>query len=378
MPNEHAPVRGVFVSYRRDDTSGYAGRLVDSLKSRLPNLPIFMDIDSIRPGQDFSDIIGKAVGRDTVLLALIGKSWLYAAGGTGRRRLDDPGDFVRMEVRSALERGVTVIPVLVQGARMPSAQELPSDLQKLAYRQALSISDERWSYDVSRLAAAIQPSPPPLPAMPPRVIAGPQSWPGAPGQPARPPASQHVGPAPTGSTHKSHPVRNVMIGLAAGIVGVILLITIIAIAARPTPTPSPTPVSAGGGSSTPSPQPTPTAALLWSVKLDHTLDATSYNGFTVTDPSTHFLILFADVQNVSSSELVLGGQVFDLWDNNGQHYPEDSASTPGAKFTVNANQGGTVYFDYVVPNGLCQFHTKVVLASANSDSWDITETPPCD
>lgn len=381
MPTEQTAIRGVFVSYRREDTSGYAGRLVDSLKTRLRNLPVFMDIDSIKPGQDFSDVIVKAVGKDTVLLALIGHNWLHATTPTGQRRLDDPGDFVRMEIRSALQRGVTVIPVLVQGARMPSAQELPGDLQKLAFRQAISISDERWSYDVGRLAAAIQPQAPAAAVAPPGPATAPPGWPGGPGQPMPPPGAYHPPQPAPAAAHKSHTARNVIIGVVAGVVGVIVLITIVLVAANPGPSPSPTPL-AGGSSSTPTPQPTPTPAPEWSVNIDHFSDYATVNNYQVTDPSTHFLVVFANVTNTSDTQIVLTGEPIDLWDSNGHEYREDQSTDPLSTDTVDPRQTVESDLAFVVPNGLCNFQAKVVLPQANADTWSIDENkladnPPC-
>jgi TIR domain len=109
----------IFISYRRQETRHLAGRLYDRLADRFGEDRIFMDVDSIEPGVDFSDAIQQAIGSSDVLLALIGPDWLTATDQDGRRRLDDPDDIVRLEVEAALECGVRVIPVLAEGATMP-------------------------------------------------------------------------------------------------------------------------------------------------------------------------------------------------------------------------------------------------------------------
>ncbi len=143
---------GVFISYRRDDCPGHAGRLYDRLAAQLGRDRVFIDVDSIEPGVDFGDRLAEAVGACGMLIALIGTGWVNATDRDGRRRLDDPADFVRLEIVSGLARsGLRVIPVRVEGAQMPRAEELPPDLKPLARRNALELSHSRWDYDVSRL-----------------------------------------------------------------------------------------------------------------------------------------------------------------------------------------------------------------------------------
>lgn len=145
----------VFISYRRDDSAGYAGRLYDGLCERFGSDSVFMDVGSIDPGEDFVAAINEAVGDSDVLIALIGPRWLSITDNEGRRRLDNPNDFVRLEIMSALEQDIRVIPLLVRDAEMPAADELPAELEELSYRNALELSDERWDYDEERLATAI-------------------------------------------------------------------------------------------------------------------------------------------------------------------------------------------------------------------------------
>ena len=145
----------IFISYRRQDASYPAGRLYDNLHNRFPQNEIFMDVDSLKPGIDFVQTIEERVGACDVLVAVIGKHWLSAADEEGRRRLDNPEDYVRVEVGTALKRGVRVIPVLVEGASMPQASQLPEDLKPLARRNALNVSHDRFRADSERLIDSV-------------------------------------------------------------------------------------------------------------------------------------------------------------------------------------------------------------------------------
>jgi DNA-binding beta-propeller fold protein YncE len=147
---------GIFLSYRREDATPYARLLQSELTRRFPDAPVFMDLDSIEPGLDFVEVIERAVGSCAVLVVLMGRQWATLADEGGQRRLDDPDDFVRSEVQTALERGVRVIPVLVDGARPVRRQELPDELQKLARLNALELSSGRYRYDADRLFNVIQ------------------------------------------------------------------------------------------------------------------------------------------------------------------------------------------------------------------------------
>jgi hypothetical protein len=142
----------IFINYRREDTAGHAGRLYDALAARFGDDHVFMDIDAIDPGEDFTQVVEQSVGSCDVLLALIGGGWTTTADREGRRRLDKPNDWVRVEIQTALDRPDTrVIPTLVQGAEMPSSDDLPPPLQKLSHRHAFEIRDSRWRSDVQRL-----------------------------------------------------------------------------------------------------------------------------------------------------------------------------------------------------------------------------------
>jgi len=145
------PTGRIFISYRRGETAYPAGWLYDRLAQHFGAGQIFKDVDSIELGDDFVQVITRAVGSCDVLLALIGHQWLSITDASGQRRLDDPDDFVRLEIEAALTRNVRIIPILVDGARMPNADELPEGLASLARRQALELSPSRFEYDTSRL-----------------------------------------------------------------------------------------------------------------------------------------------------------------------------------------------------------------------------------
>jgi formylglycine-generating enzyme required for sulfatase activity len=145
----------VFISYRRDDTGGYSLLLFDRLARVFGRNQILMDIDSMEPGKDFVEVIHKAVSGCDALLALIGKQWLTLLDEAGRRRIDVPEDFVRLEITTALERDIRVIPVLVHGAPMPTSDELPETLKPLTRQPAVALSDERIDYDLQRLVAVL-------------------------------------------------------------------------------------------------------------------------------------------------------------------------------------------------------------------------------
>ena len=146
---------GIFISYRRDDSAGYAGRLYDRLIPRFGAARVFMDVEGIELGADFVTAIEDAVGSCRVLVVIIGDEWLSTQDAAGRRRLDDPHDFIRLETVTALTRGIRVVPVLVGGALMPRAEELPDDLKPLARRQAIEISHKQWEATTDELIRAL-------------------------------------------------------------------------------------------------------------------------------------------------------------------------------------------------------------------------------
>lgn len=146
----------IFVSYRRDDSAYPSGWLFDKLAQHFGPEQVFKDIDSIQLGDDFVEVVTAAVERCDVLLALIGRRWLTITDEDGRRRLDNPSDFVRLEIEAAITRNVRIIPILVDGARMPRADDLPPSLARLARRQALELSPANFTRDVSRLLKVLE------------------------------------------------------------------------------------------------------------------------------------------------------------------------------------------------------------------------------
>ncbi|MGA9465205.1 MAG: TIR domain-containing protein [Terracidiphilus sp.] len=145
------------MNYRRNDSEGEAGRLFDDLVLNFSDESVFMDVAAIEPGRDFRKAIDQSVANCSVLLAIVGLEWLEAKDAAGGRRLDDPNDFVRIELASALRRDIPVVPVLVRGARMPRVEQLPDDLKELAYRNAVELTHARWKSDVQVLIRALRP-----------------------------------------------------------------------------------------------------------------------------------------------------------------------------------------------------------------------------
>jgi TIR domain len=247
----------IFISYRREETAYPAGWLYDRLAEHFGADQVFKDVDSIQLGDDFVEVITRAVGSCDVLLALIGEEWLTITDAHGRRRLDNPDDFVRLEIEAALSRRVRVIPILVDGARMPRADELPDSLAALVRRQALELSPVRFDSDTSRLLKVLDrtlaevratqqdaasmpppaetapdPSPTALPAarqqrgqakrsptpsIPPAAPATPAQW--SPSQSDRPPHKQRRRPSTW---------ARVLAGAAVGVVLIVVTVVIVA------------------------------------------------------------------------------------------------------------------------------------------------------
>src|SRR5262245_46719259 len=145
----------VFISYRRDDSSGYAHAIHTRLLQHFSKDQVFMDVDTMKPGVDFVRAIEKAVGECDVLVALIGKRWTGGESG-GTSRFENTKDYVRLEVSTALARDILVIPVLVDGMTMPDEDRLPTPVQPIARRNAIEISNTRFSYDVDQLINAVR------------------------------------------------------------------------------------------------------------------------------------------------------------------------------------------------------------------------------
>jgi hypothetical protein len=146
----------IFISYRREDAAAHAGRIYDRLAAHFGKNHVFMDVDTIKPGDDFVEVVEKTVAACDLLIVVIGKQWLGAADKNGRRRLDVPEDFVRMEISVALERKIRVIPALVQGAEMPAAADLPPAISALARRNALELSETGFHRGVDDLITTVE------------------------------------------------------------------------------------------------------------------------------------------------------------------------------------------------------------------------------
>ncbi|HEU5158814.1 MAG TPA: toll/interleukin-1 receptor domain-containing protein [Streptosporangiaceae bacterium] len=157
MRFEHAVQ--IFLSYRRGDVGGYAGRLTDALVQRLGAKNVFHDVTAIAPGQDFDEAINRALDDCDAVLAVIGPSWSAAVTSQGAPRLFEADDYVRLELATALKRKVRVVPVLVGGASMPAAADLPDDLRELVQRQAVVLHDETWHQNVDAMVRSLRGEP---------------------------------------------------------------------------------------------------------------------------------------------------------------------------------------------------------------------------
>ena len=146
---------GIFISYRREDAAANAGRLYDHLSDRFGADHVFMDVDSIAIGVDFTKAVVAAVSACSLLLVLVGKDWLSSTDSNGRRRIDNPDDWIRIEIEAALQRDIPVVPVLVDGAELPYADDLPPSLRPFVRRQAFRLSHVGFRAEVASLIEAV-------------------------------------------------------------------------------------------------------------------------------------------------------------------------------------------------------------------------------
>jgi TIR domain len=168
----------IFISYRRRDDPGGAGRLFDALNEAFEPGRLFLDVDSIEPGQDFVEVIEDRVAQSAILLAVIGQHWVDVTDDRGNRRLDNAQDYVRIEIESALKQNTRVIPVLIGDAKMPAAEVLPESIRKLARHNAVMLRYERFHDDIANLVGALKramgdaptPTPSPQPQAPPVAV----------------------------------------------------------------------------------------------------------------------------------------------------------------------------------------------------------------
>ncbi|MEO6636874.1 MAG: toll/interleukin-1 receptor domain-containing protein [Ginsengibacter sp.] len=160
--------KNIFINYRVHDTVGETGQLVDRLKYHFSNDQIFMDIDKIEPGLDFTKAISKSLESCDIMLEIIGPHWLGINAADNTSRIKNPNDWVKTEISTALQRDIRVVPVLVDGGQLPDAEELPAELQPLLLRQSFEISNKRWDYDTEQLVNmlikfGVEPKPSPMP-----------------------------------------------------------------------------------------------------------------------------------------------------------------------------------------------------------------------
>jgi formylglycine-generating enzyme required for sulfatase activity len=168
----------VFISYRRENTAGEARALFNDLAARLGEDSVFMDVDSIALGRDFRSVLQETTASCDLMLVLIGRNWVDARDEGGRVRLENPADYVRLEIEAGLKRDIAVTPVLVQGAHMPAPEDLPAEIRNLAYRNGFELSHNRWESDFQEMVRRLD-------------LDG-----GTPDHQVRPAGSQRLTPAP--------------------------------------------------------------------------------------------------------------------------------------------------------------------------------------
>ncbi len=223
---------GIFISYRRDDSRHAAGRLGDDLAAAFGPARIFRDVESIDPGVDFEVALEQALKGCAVMLVVIGPRWLSITDKDGRRRLDQPGDWIRTEVARALARQVRLIPVMLEDTPLPDAALLPEDLRPLVRRQSLPLSDARWRGDLQRLVETLE-----------RI----------PGLERLPTPAPVPSPAPAPTSKKA-----LFTGIALGVGG--LLGVSLLVADPPAPSPAPASEQAAVPALAPAPAPAPMPA----------------------------------------------------------------------------------------------------------------------
>lgn len=229
---------GIFISYRRDDSRHAAGRLGDDLATAFGPARIFRDVESIDPGVDFEVALEQALKGCAVMLVVIGPRWLNITGKDGQRRLDQPGDWIRIEVARALARQVRLIPVLLEDTPLPEAELLPEDLRALVRRQSLPLSDARWRGDLQRLIETLERIPGLERVTPPPV----------------PSAAPSPAPTPPPTSKKA-----LFTGIALGVGGLLGVSLLVADPPSPPP-PAPAPEQAAAPAPVPSLAPSPAPA----------------------------------------------------------------------------------------------------------------------
>ncbi|MBT0960740.1 TIR domain-containing protein [Denitromonas iodatirespirans] len=294
---------GIFISYRRDDSAGYAGRLYDRLAGHFGPDRVFMDVEGIEPGTDFVNAIESAVASCRVLIVLIGDEWLTATDARGRRRLDDPHDFIRLETRAALARDIRVVPVLLDRATMPTQEDLPDDLHPLVRRQAVELNHKQWEATSKDLIHTLE-----------KILASTDAADAAPPPATTPAPAPTTPPAPPASTAPATPhvaSRRPWWGALAALLVVAALVGVWSWwpPASQTPPPPPAPGDASPSPSAPAAAPPAAAHLVadqtdagfapteagqrshQEVRLRNTGDAAADIASTLEDPDGVFKIL---------------------------------------------------------------------------------------
>ncbi|MEZ5611947.1 MAG: TIR domain-containing protein [Rhodocyclaceae bacterium] len=238
---------GIFISYRRDDSAGYAGRLYDRLAARFGSDRVFMDVEGIEPGTDFVVAIEKAVSSCAVLIVLIGDEWLSVTDASGKPRLDDPHDFIRLETATALKRDIRVVPVLLEGTPMPPSDALPEELRMLTRRQGVEISHKQWESStgdlIGTLERILEQADPSDAAVPAKSVEAPAPAPepaGVPAETAAPAPHHPTGAGTGGDTRPSSPGKLLGAAVLVAAVGGLAWY----FGTRPDDTPAPAPAPA--------------------------------------------------------------------------------------------------------------------------------------
>jgi hypothetical protein len=242
--------RAIFISYRRDDTEGEAGRLFDDLVRAYGDDSVFMDVAGIQPGLDFRKAIDTNVSGCGVLLAVIGPTWATITGSDGTRRLDNPNDYVRLEIATALARNIAVIPVLVHDAHMPALDLLPEDLKDLRYRNSVELTHARWNSDVALLIGALKSYV--------TVNTSSQTETVHATIPVQLPAPQAAAPPVEAKKKSLYPLGIVAAVCLAAIVGVLAFLHFHNEQTQPIPQPNPSNGGGGTPARAPGPEPAPT------------------------------------------------------------------------------------------------------------------------
>ena len=146
----------ILISYRREDSAAYAGRIQDRLEREFERDLLFFDVDGIPLGLNFDKFLRGEVAKCGVLLAVIGRDWLDVRDHDGTRRLDNPIDFVRIEIATALQREIPIIPILLDGTRVPKADQLPDDLKELALRKGFDVRHVSFHADMDKLIRGLK------------------------------------------------------------------------------------------------------------------------------------------------------------------------------------------------------------------------------